>query len=132
MEFCTNTQPHKSSTRVKQLGYGQHSPTSHLLYNLSFKSLSVDVRRMQFAILAQSPREMALLTDRILPRYFWSRVRISIRPRFFCIRQKTPGQTSPRPGRMLQRHRPSERCNLKRRLYLHAMWRLTTAAGGYG
>ena len=35
---------------------------------------------MQFAILAQSPREMAL-TDRILPRYFLSRIRVSIRPR---------------------------------------------------
>ena len=32
---------------------------------------------MQFAILAQSPREMAL-TDRILPRYVLSRVRVSI------------------------------------------------------
>ena len=30
---------------------------------------------------------------------------------------------------MLQRHRPSERRNLKRSLYLHARWRLTSAAG---
>ena len=80
---------------------------------------------MQFAILAQSPREMAL-TDRILPRYFLSRVRVSIRPRFFLYAKKP--QTSPRPGRMLQRHRPSERRNLKRSLYLHARWRLTSAA----
>ena len=29
---------------------------------------------------------------------------------------------------MLQRHRPSERRNLKRSLYLHARWRLTSAA----
>ena len=29
---------------------------------------------------------------------------------------------------MLQRHRPSERRNLKRRLYIHARWRLTSAA----
>ena len=86
---------------------------------------SVDVRRMQFAILSQSPREMAL-TDRILPRYFLSRVRVSIRPRFFLYAKKN--QTSPRPGRMLQRHRPSERRNLKRSLYLHARWRLTSAA----
>ena len=78
---------------------------------------------MQFAILAQSPREMAL-TDRILPRYFLSRVRVSIRPRFFYTPKKP--QTSPRPGRMLQRHRPSERRNLKRSLYLHARWRLTS------
>ena len=83
---------------------------------------------MQFAILAQSPREMAL-TDRILPRYFLSRVRVSIRPRFFYTPKKT--QTSPRPGRMLQRHRPSERRNFKRRLYLHARWRLTSAAGDF-
>ena len=80
---------------------------------------------MQFAILAQSPREMAL-TDRILPRYFLSRVRVSIRPRFVLYAKKT--QTSLRPGRMLQRHRPSERRNLKRSLYLHARWRLTSAA----
>ena len=32
------------------------------------------------------------------------------------------------PGRMLQRHRPSERRNLKGSLYLHARWRLTSAA----
>ena len=31
----------------------------------------------------------------------------------FFIRQKNPGQTTPRPGRMLQRHRPSERHHLK-------------------
>ena len=42
---------------------------------------------MQFAFLAQSPREMAL-TDRILPRYFLSRVRVSIRPRFFLYAKK--------------------------------------------
>ena len=81
---------------------------------------------MQFAILAQSPREMTL-TDRILPRYFLSRVRVSIRPRFFYMPKKTkPGRE---PGRMLQRHRPSERRNLKLSLYLHARWRLTSAAG---
>ena len=66
------------------------------------------------------------LTDRSLPRYFLSRVRVSIRPRFFLYAKKP--QTSPRPGRMLQRHRPSERRNLKRSLYLHARWRLTSAA----
>ena len=42
---------------------------------------------MQLAFLAQSPREMAL-TDRILPRYFLSRVRVSIRPRFFLYAKK--------------------------------------------
>ena len=43
---------------------------------------SVDVRRLQVAILARSPREMSQ-TDRILPRYFLSRVRVSVRPRIF-------------------------------------------------
>ena len=85
---------------------------------------------MQLAILAQSPREMSQ-TDRILPRYFLSRVRVSIRPRIFLYDKKTrtsrpltdrPGL----PGRMLQRHRPSERRNLKGSLYLHARWRLTS------
>ena len=50
---------------------------------------------MQFSIIAQSPREMAL-TDRILPRYLLSRVRISIRSRFFFIRQKKPNQPAAR------------------------------------
>ena len=92
---------------------------------------SVDVRTMQFVFLAHSPREMSQ-TDRIHPRYFLLWIRVSIRPRYFVNAKKPiPGQTSPRPGRMLQRHRPSERRNLKRRLYLHARWRLTSAAGGY-
>ena len=55
---------------------------------------------MQFAILAQSPREMAL-TDRILPRYFLSRVRVSIRPRFFY----TP--KNPRPNQPASRSHAS-------------------------
>ena len=90
---------------------------------------SVNVRRMQFAILAQSPREMAL-TDRILPRYFLSWVRVSIRHRIFVYAKKpqTSHPLTHRPGRMLQRHRPSERRNLKGSSYLHARWRLTSAA----
>ena len=48
---------------------------------------SVDVRSLQVAILAQSPREMSQ-TDRILPRYFLSRVRISIRHRIFLYAKK--------------------------------------------
>ena len=48
--------------------------------------LSGKVRRLQVAILARSPREMSQ-TDRILPRYFLSRVRVSVRPRFFVIRK---------------------------------------------
>ena len=49
--------------------------------------LSGDVRRMQFAILDRSPREMSQ-TDRIHPRYFLSRVRVSIRPRIFLYGKK--------------------------------------------
>ena len=84
---------------------------------------------MQFAILAQSPREMSQ-TDRIHPRYFLLRVRVSIRPRIFLYAKKlqTSHPLTDRPGRMLQRHRPSERRNLKGRLYLHARWLLTSAA----
>ena len=43
-------------------------------------SLSVDVRKLQVAILTRSPREM-YQTDRILPRNILSRVRVSVRPR---------------------------------------------------
>ena len=85
---------------------------------------SVDVRRLQVEILARSPREMSQ-TDRILPRYFLSRVRVSVRPRIFYTRknsQTTVGPITDRP-----RHRPSERRNnLKGILYLHARWRLTS------
>ena len=44
--------------------------------------VSVGVRKLQVAILARSPREMSL-TDRILPRYILSRVRVSVRPSNF-------------------------------------------------
>ena len=49
---------------------------------------SVDVRTMQFVFLAHSPREMSQ-TDRIHPRYFLLRVRVSIRPRYFVNAKKT-------------------------------------------
>ena len=49
--------------------------------------LSGDVRTMQFVILAHSPREMSQ-TDRIHPRYFLLRVRVSIRPRYFVNAKK--------------------------------------------
>ena len=55
---------------------------------------SVDVRRLQVAILARSPREMSQ-TDRILPRYFLSRVRVSVRPRIFYTRKKLPNHSRP-------------------------------------
>ena len=85
--------------------------------------MSVDVRRLQVAILARSPREMSQ-TDRILPRYFLSRVRVSVRLRIYTRKnsQTTVGPITDRPS-----HRPSERRNnLKGILYLHARWRLTS------
>ena len=63
---------------------------------------SVDVRRLQVAILARSPREMSQ-TDRILPRYFLSRVRVSVRPRIFYTRKKLQ-KHSLRPITDRQRH----------------------------
>ena len=55
---------------------------------------SVDVRRLQVAILARSPREISQ-TDRILPRYFLSRVRVSVRPRIFLYAKKLPNHSRP-------------------------------------
>ena len=55
---------------------------------------SVGVRKLQVAILARSPREM-FLTDRILPRYILSRVRVSVRPIIFFMR-KNPNQSRTR------------------------------------
>ena len=49
--------------------------------------MSVGVRKLQVAIIARSSREMSL-TDRILPRYILSRVRVAVRPRHFCTREK--------------------------------------------
>ena len=88
---------------------------------------SVDVRKLQVVILARSFREMSL-TDRILPRHILSRVRVSVRPRIFLYAKKnqTSRPLTDRPGRMLQRHRPSELRNLKGSLYLHPRWRLTS------
>ena len=56
--------------------------------------LSGDVRRLQVAILVRSPREMSQ-TDRILPRYFLSRVRVSVRPRIFLYANKLPTHSRP-------------------------------------
>ena len=56
---------------------------------------SVNVRKVQVAILARLPREMSQ-TDRILPRYTLSRVRISFRPRIFYTRKNRKPQ-SPGP-----------------------------------
>ena len=49
---------------------------------------SVGVRKLQVAILAWSSREMSL-TVRIVWEYIPSRVRVSVRPSIFCIREKS-------------------------------------------
>ena len=110
------------------LEYGKSQIGIYVIYTiicLKSVSLSVDVRRLQVAILARSPREMSQ-TDRILPRYFLSRVRVSVRPRIFFYTRKN-SQTTVGPITDRPRHRPSERRNnLKGILYLHARWRLTS------
>ena len=55
---------------------------------------SVDVHKLQFAILARSPREMSQ-TDRIIPRYILSRVRVSVRPRILVYAKKTANHSRP-------------------------------------
>ena len=57
---------------------------------------SVHVRTLPVGILARSPREMSQ-TDRILPGYFLSRVRVSIRPRIFVYAKK-PQTTVAQPA----------------------------------
>ena len=64
---------------------------------------------MQFAFLAQFPREMSQ-TDRIHPRYFLLRIRVSIRPRYF-VNAKKPNTTAAARSMTGQRHRPSDRRN---------------------
>ena len=63
-------------------------------FHFLFKS--VNVRKVQVAILARLPREMSQ-TDRILPRYILSRVRVSFRPRIFLYAKK-PQTTVARPA----------------------------------
>ena len=87
---------------------------STLYYYLSYiLSLSGDVRRMQFAILDRSPREMSQ-TDRIHPRYFLSRVRVSIRPTIFLYVKK-PQTTVARPAAVDRRSVGDEQLNLNGR-----------------
>ena len=52
------------------LWWGFFEPVYYPIICLKSVCLSGDVRTMQFAILAQSRREMSQ-TDRILPRYFF-------------------------------------------------------------
>ena len=84
----------------------------NLSYNLSYVCLSGDVRRILFAILDRSPREMSQ-TDRIHPRYFLSRVRFSIRPRIFLYVKK-PQTTLARPAAVDRRSVADKQLNLNR------------------
>ena len=68
---------------------------------------------MQFAILDRSPREMCE-TDRIHPRYFLSRVRVSIRPRIFVYGKK-PQTTVARPAAVDRRSVADKQLNLNGR-----------------
>ena len=63
------------------------STDTRLVLQNKFVCLYVGVRKLQVAILARSSREMSL-TDRILPRYILSRVRVSVRPSNFFICEK--------------------------------------------
>ena len=54
----------------------------------------VDIRSMQVVILALSPREISQ-TDRILPKYILSRVRVSVRPRIVYTRKKNANHCRP-------------------------------------
>ena len=65
---------------------------------------------MQLAILAQSPREMSQ-TDRIHPRYFLSRVRVSIRP-IILLYAKKPHPTVARPASVDRRSVADKQLNL--------------------
>ena len=60
---------------------------SQVIYTI-IRHKSVDVRKLQVTILARSPRVMSQ-TDRILPRYILSRVRVSVRPRIFFTKPQT-------------------------------------------
>ena len=68
---------------------------------------------MQFAILDRSPREMSQ-TDRLHPRYFLSRVRVSIRPRIFLYAKK-PQITVARPAAVDRRSVADTQLNLNGR-----------------
>ena len=69
---------------------------------------------MQLAILAQSPREMSQ-TDRIHPRYFLSRVRVSIRPIILLYAEKKTHSTVARPAAVDRRSVADKQLNLNGR-----------------
>ena len=73
----------------------------------------MNVRKVQFAILDRSPREMSQ-TDRIHPRYFLSRVRVSIRPILFLYAKK-PKTKVARPAAVDRRSVADKQLNLNGR-----------------
>ena len=84
------------STRLDMLfSLSRMSPgivSPHVIIYTIIRHKSVDVRKLQVTILARSPRKM-YQTDRILPRYIPSRVRVSVRPRIFSTRKNRKPQS---------------------------------------
>ena len=76
-----------SQARQRMRSIREEATAAGINTALTLPVKSVDVRTMQFVILAHSPREMSQ-TDRIHPRYFLLRVRVSIRPRYFVNAKK--------------------------------------------
>ena len=79
---------------VQACPYSPEHRKEGTIFTIICLSLFVGVRKRHVVILARSPREMSQ-TDRILPRYILSRVRVSVRPRNFFIREKKPKPDSP-------------------------------------
>ena len=90
-----------------------HFPSIYTIICLKSVCLSGDVRRMQFAIIDRSPREMSQ-TDRIHLRYFLSRFRVSIRARIFVYAKK-PQTTVARPAAVDRRSVADKQLNLNGR-----------------
>ena len=87
-----------------------HCKVQFLLYFIpTFRHWLYDVLKLQVAILARSPRKMSQ-TDRILPRYILSRVRVSVRPRIFYTR-KNPQTTVARPAAVNHRSAADKQLN---------------------
>ena len=82
---------------------------ARIIYTI-IRHKSVHVCKLQVAILARSPREMSQ-TDRILPRYILSRVRVSVRPRLFVYAKK-PQTTVARPAAVDHRSAADKQLNL--------------------
>ena len=76
--------------RKMQVAILARSSREMSLTHFNYRSNSTEcVRKMQVGILARSSREMSL-TVPIVWQYILSRVRISVQPSNFCIREKHP------------------------------------------